>query len=195
MGHVLVVDDEEGIREFVVEVLEAAGHDVVGSPDGESAVRELRRRSFDLLITDLKMPGMDGLALLERAREADPSLEVVVLTAHGSIDAAVKAMKLGAFDFVQKPISGPDELRLMAARALERRSLLALREGASRGELEDPPLSYGDPAMERVVEALKKVASTEATVLLLGESGTGKELAARAIHGWSQRRAGPFVAI
>jgi len=195
VGQILVVDDEEGIREFVTEVLEGAGHQVVASADGNAALAELRRRSFELMITDLKMPGMDGLTLLERAREAEPSLEVIVLTAHGSVDAAVKAMKLGAFDFVQKPISGPDELRLIAARALERRSLLALRERASRSDLDPPELSYGDPTMARVVDALKKVAATEATVLLLGESGTGKELAARAVHDWSARHAGPFVAI
>jgi two-component system response regulator FlrC len=195
VGQILVVDDEEGIREFVAEALEGAGHDVVASASGDAALGELRRRSFDLMITDLKMPGMDGLTLLERAREAEPNLEVIVLTAHGSVDAAVKAMKLGAFDFVQKPISGLDELRLIAARALERRSLLALRERAARSDPDQPELSYGDPAMERVVDALKKVAATEATVLLLGESGTGKELAARAVHGWSARHAGPFVAI
>jgi two-component system response regulator AtoC len=195
MGRILVVDDEEGIRDFLVEALEAAGHHTVSSENGEAALQELGRRSFDLLITDLKMPGMDGLTLLERAREADANLEVVVLTAHGSVDTAVRAMKLGAFEFLLKPISGPDELRLIAARALERRALLTMQERSSLSELAEPPLSYGDPAMERVVEALKKVAATEATVLLLGESGTGKELAARAIHGWSERRTGAFVAV
>jgi len=195
VGRILIVDDEDGIRDFMVEVLETAGHQLTAAPDGESALRELGRTSFDLMITDLKMPGMSGLTLFERARTLDPNLEVIVLTAHGSVDVAVRAMKLGAFDFLQKPISGPEQLRLLAARALERRTLLAMQERASLTELEQPALSYGDPSMTPVVEALKKVAATPATVLLLGESGTGKELAARAVHQWSERAAGPFVAI
>jgi two-component system response regulator FlrC len=195
MGRILVVDDEDGIRDFLVEVLESAGHELSAAEDGEAALRELGRTSFDLMITDLKMPGIGGLALFERARALDPNLEVIVLTAHGSVDAAVKAMKLGAFDFLQKPLSGPEQLRLLAARALERRSLLAMQERSSLTEVEQPALGYGDPAMTRVVEALKKVASTPATVLLLGESGTGKEMAARAVHQWSDRAAGPFLAI
>jgi two-component system, NtrC family, response regulator AtoC len=195
MSRVLVVDDEEGIREFLAEVLEGAGHEVTETADGEAALSVLGRLGFDLMITDLKMPGMSGLTLFERARQLDPNLEVIVLTAHGSVDAAVQAMKLGAFDFLQKPISGPEQLRLIASRALERRSLLALQERTSLIDLEEPPLTYGDPSMRRVVEALKKVAVTPATVLLLGESGTGKEVAARAVHRWSDRKAGPFVAI
>jgi two-component system response regulator AtoC len=195
VSRILVVDDEEGIREFFVDALQASGHDVCSVSSGEAALRELRVRAFDLMITDLKMAGMGGLALLERAREAEPDLEVIVVTAHGSVDVAVQAMKCGAFDFLQKPLSGPDELRLIVARALERRSLLAMRERSSRTDPEDPALSYGDPAMTRVVEALRKVALTDASVLLLGESGTGKEVAARAVHRWSARASGPLVAI
>jgi DNA-binding NtrC family response regulator len=195
MSRILVVDDEEGIREFLSDVLEGAGHDVSAASDGESALSALGRLGFDLMITDLKMPGMSGLTLFERARQLDPNLEVIVLTAHGSVDAAVQAMKLGAFDFLQKPLSGPEQLRLLVSRALERRTLLAMQERTSLIDLEEPPLTYGDPSMKRVVEALKKVAVTPATVLLLGESGTGKEVAARAVHRWSDRKAGPFVAI
>src|SRR5690606_23804381 len=143
---------------------------------------------------DLKMPGMGGLELLERAKELEPNLEVIVLTAHGTVHTAVEAMKKGAFDFLQKPLSGPEELRLLVARALERRALLAEKESRSR-EPDELPLTYGDPTMAKVVQALKKVARTDATVLLYGESGTGKEVAARAIHDWSSRRSGPFVAI
>ncbi|MEB2310886.1 MAG: sigma-54 dependent transcriptional regulator [Sorangiineae bacterium] len=195
MGHILVVDDEEGIREFAAEALEVEGHVARAVSSGAAALAELAKSAFDLVITDLKMPGMDGLSLLKRARELQPELEVIVLTAHGSIDLAVEAMKLGAFDFLQKPVESPAELRLVAARALERRSLLTLKEGASRAELESPPLGYADAGMQRIVEALHKVARTDATVLLAGESGTGKEVAARAIHRHSPRGAGPFVAI
>ncbi len=195
MARILVVDDEEGIREFVAEALEDDGHVAVRAADGGVAAGLLTQRSFDLVITDLRMPKLDGMQLLRRIRAEQPETEVIVLTAHGTVTTAVEAIKAGAFDYLQKPISSPAELRLLAGRALERRSLLALRERARREAPETAPLTYGDPAMEPVVEALRKVARTRATVLLLGESGTGKEVAARAVHRWSERASGPFVAV
>jgi two-component system response regulator FlrC len=196
MARILVVDDEEGLRDFVAEALEADGHTAVKAEDGQSALARLRGHHFDLLITDLRMPGpIDGLALLRRARAEWPDMEVIVLTAFGTVETAVEAMRLGAFDYLQKPISSPSELRLLAARALERRSLLAFRDRAARDAPELPPLTYGDPAMAPVVDALRKVAPTDATVLITGESGTGKEVAARTIHALSGRSGGPFVAM
>jgi two-component system response regulator FlrC len=195
MAKILVVDDEEGVREFLAEALDDDGHETSMAANGEEALSCIDRQGFDLLLTDLKMPGMDGLELLRRAREIQPDLEVVVLTAHGSIDAAVEAMRLGAFDFLQKPLGSPAELRLLASRALERRSLLALKEGAAREASTDLLLTYGAASMKPVISALKKVAPTDATVLLMGESGTGKEVAARAVHRWSRRSEGPFVAV
>jgi two-component system response regulator FlrC len=195
MRRILVVDDEAGVREFVAEALEGDGTETLALASGEAAVEELGRRSYSLLLTDLKMPAMNGIELLTRAKELQPELEVIVLTAQGSVDAAVEAMKLGAFDFIQKPVSGPQELRLLAGRALERRSLLDIKETVARDAAGEPSLSYGDPKMAPVVEALGKVAKTQATVLLVGESGTGKEVAARAVHRWSGRANGPFVAI
>ncbi|MFP3939973.1 MAG: sigma-54-dependent transcriptional regulator, partial [Thermoanaerobaculia bacterium] len=152
-------------------------------------------RSFQLLVTDLKMPGLDGMALLRKVKAEQPETEVLVLTAYGSVDGAVEAMKLGALDYLQKPLSGPDEIRLLAERAAERFALRAFKARAEAEEARLPPLTYGAPAMEPVVAALRKVAPTQATVLLLGESGTGKEVAARAVHAWSPRRDGPFVAV
>ncbi len=195
MATILVADDEEGVRSFVAEALETEGHRVIQAADGDEAGRWLDRRSFHLLITDLKMPGMGGMDLLRKVRAEQPETEVLVLTAHGSVDGAVEAMKLGALDYLQKPLSGPDELRLLAARAAERFELRSLRERSAADEHEAPPLTYGAPAMEPVVAALEKVAPTQATVLLLGASGTGKEVAARAVHRWSPRRDGPFVAL
>ncbi len=195
MATILVADDEEGVRTFVAESLESAGHRVLQAADGDAAARLLDRRSFHLLITDLKMPGRDGMALLRKVKAETPETEVLVLTAYGSVDGAVEAMKLGALDYLQKPISGPDEIRLLAERAAERFDLEALRARTTEAEPDAPPLSYGAPAMEPVVEALRKVAPTGATVLLTGESGTGKEVAARALHHWSPRREGPFVAV
>lgn len=195
MRRILVVDDESGVREFVAEALEADGYETHALPSGEAALEELGKRQYALMFTDLKMPGMNGVELLTRARELQPELEVIVLTAQGSVDVAVDAMKRGAFDFIQKPVSGPQQLRLLAARALERRSLLDIKEHAAREGAGEPTLSYGDPKMDPVVEALQKVAKTTATVLLVGESGTGKEVAAKAVHRWSARHGGPFVAI
>ena len=196
MARILVVDDEEGIREFVAEALELSGHEAQTADSGDAAARVLARRSFDLLFTDLKMPGtLDGIGLLRKVKAEQPHLEVVVLTAHGSVDTAVEAMKLGAFDYLQKPVGSLTELRLLARRALEHRALVASRERQALDAPPTTPLSHGAPAMEKVVDALRKVARTNATVLLTGESGTGKEVAARQVHAWSGRADGPFVAI
>ena len=192
MARVLVVDDEEGIRSFIREALESEGHEVSEAPDGMAAARTLERQSFHLMISDLKMPGLDGLALLERARTAVPEMEVVMLTAHGTVDSAVQAMRLGAFDYLTKPLSGPAELRLIAERALERRRL---RQHSSGRPTTRHELVAVDPLMRGAVENLEKVAPTQATVLLLGESGTGKEVAARMVHDRSARRDGAFVAV
>jgi len=195
MARILVADDEEGLREYVAEALAADGHAVSLAVDGMDAAQRLARESFDLLLTDLRMPRMDGMALLRRARADQPEMEVVVLTAHGAVDTAVEAMKLGAFDYLEKPIGSPRELRMLVSRALERRALLASKDRAARDAPPLPPLGYGDPAMAPVVDALRKVARTNATVLLTGESGTGKEVAARTLHAWSERATGPFVAV
>jgi two-component system response regulator FlrC len=195
MARILVADDEPGLRAFLAETLELEGHEVSAAADGLEAERLLAARSFDLLITDLKMPGRDGMSLLRKARAEQPELEVIVLTAHGSVESAVEAMKLGAFEYLQKPLGGPDELALVAQRALERRRLLNLKDTAERAAEAEPRLSWGDPVMAPVVSAIEKVARTPATVLLLGPSGTGKEVAARAIHRLSDRRDRPFLAV
>jgi two-component system response regulator FlrC len=192
---VLVADDEEGLRSFIAEALESEGHEVVTVADGAEAIATTARRAFDVVVTDLKMPRADGLAVLDHVRAEQPDVEVIVLTAHASVETAVAAMKRGAFDYLQKPLGSPDELRLLVARALERRSLVKTRERVAAELPGELPLTYGDAAMVPVVESLRKVAPTNACVLLLGESGTGKEVAARAVHRWSHRSAGPFVAI
>src|SRR5215467_12709922 len=164
------------------DALEADGHTVVPARDGREAAHLLDKSGFDVVVTDLKMPGLDGMALLRKVREEQPEVEVIVLTAHGTVATAVEAMKLGAFEYLSKPLSGPDELRLLVARAVERRGLRDLRDRAERagGEGAAPTLSYGDPSMRAVAQAIEKVARTASTVLLLGQSGTGKEVAARA---------------
>ncbi|HUU03945.1 MAG TPA: sigma-54 dependent transcriptional regulator [Myxococcota bacterium] len=189
----LVVDDEEGIRSFIGEVLLGEGFQVTLAADGQEAVDLLARQSFHLMISDLNMPRIDGMALLRRVRAEQPEMEVIVLTAHGTVESAVEAMRLGAFDYLQKPLSGPDELRLITSRALERRRLLEdNRRLALHGEVE---MVATDPAMRKVSQQLAKVAPTDASVLLEGESGTGKEVAARRLHALSPRRERPFVAV
>jgi two-component system response regulator AtoC len=195
MERVLVVDDEEGIRSFISEVLEGEGLRVTQAADGEAAARLLARESFHLLLTDLKMPRMDGMTLLRKVRAEQPEMEVIVLTAHGTVETAVEAMKLGAFDYLGKPLSGPDELRLLVSRALERRRLREEQQRLAPSHDEPPGVVAQDPAMLAMLAQLKKVAVTDATVLLLGESGTGKEVTAQVVHRESRRSHGPFVAV
>ncbi len=195
MANILVVDDEPGIREFLADALATDNHDVAQAADGMEALRLVYDRAFDLMLTDLRMPGaLTGIDLLRKLKSEQPDTEVIVMTAHGSVETAVEAMKLGAYDYLQKPIGGPAELRLIVARALERRRLRA-KDEVQRQSYAIPPLSYGDPVMQPVITALEKVARTNSTVLLLGESGTGKEVAARTIHERSTRSDGPFVPV
>jgi two-component system response regulator FlrC len=195
VARVLVVDDEEGVREFVAESLARDGHEVVEAENGARAIAALESDGFDVVVTDLKMPVLDGMEVVRRARASWPDTEIIVLTAHGTVETAVEAMKLGARDYLTKPVGSPAELRMVVARALEHRALAIGRE---RERTSGPPplaLSFGDPAMKPVLEAIGKVARTSASVLLLGESGTGKSLVARAIHDASPRESGPFVAV
>ena len=195
MARLLIVDDEEGLRSFLEAALVSEGHHVTLAVDGADALLKLERAGFDLVLTDLKMPRVDGMAVLHHVRAEHPGTQVIMLTAFGTVETAVEAMKAGAFDFLQKPLGSPTELRLVVARALERRSLLDFRESVTRQSDALPPLTWGAKSMVPVVDALAKVARTEATVLLLGESGVGKEVAARTVHAQSRRAKGPFVAL
>jgi DNA-binding NtrC family response regulator len=193
VGRVLVADDEEGVRTFLAESLERAGHEVTQVADGAAAIRAVQEEPFDVVLTDLHMPGTDGMAVVRAVRTEQPDVEVIVLTAFGDVATAVEAMKLGAYDYLQKPVSGPTAVRELVAGALERRAKLV---AAPRAELATSvKLTFGAPAMTPVVEALARVAKTGATVLLQGESGTGKEVAARLIHETSPRAKKPFIAI
>jgi DNA-binding NtrC family response regulator len=191
-----VIDDEEGIRAFLAESLERDGHEVVQAADGADGLAAARDEPFDVVLTDLRMPNVDGMTVVRTLRTDQPTVEVVVLTAFGDVSSAVEAMKLGAFDYLQKPLESPAKVRDLVAAALARRAELGEpSSGVPAGGAVGPELTFGAPAMRAVIDALGRVARSNASVLLQGESGTGKEVAARAIHAKSPRAAEPFVAI
>ena len=193
---ILVVDDEPAQRQLVRAVLEGK-YEISSAAGGEEARRMLSGRGFDLVITDQRMTPMTGIELLAWIREHTPETPVIVLTAYGTIDSAVEAVKLGAEEYLSKPFKSPDELRLTVARVLEKKGLrdqgLVLRE---EREAEFPAdIVAESPAMRRVIELARQVAPLPSTVLLTGESGTGKEVVARLIHRESPRGDAPFVAV
>jgi two-component system, NtrC family, response regulator AtoC len=133
VARILIVDDEQGIREFLADALDDDGHQTTTAPDGVAALAALHDHAFDVMITDLRMPGaLDGIDLLRKSKADQPDMEVIVLTAHGSVENAVEAMRLGAFDYLQKPVASPSELRLLVRRALEHRQLLRMKDAAVR---------------------------------------------------------------
>jgi len=193
---VLVADDKENMLRLLERVL-GETCDVSVAADGDRALALLAAQSFDVVLTDIRMPGADGMEVLRRVRHESPSTEVVLMTAHGTVQSAVEAMKQGAYDYLEKPFD-PEAAALAVSRAAERK---ALREQAERlrRELQDV---YGfhslvgrSPAMRQVYALLERASTMDITVLLSGESGTGKELAAKAIHYRGARRDGPFVAV
>ncbi len=195
MWRILVVDDEEGIRTFIAKALENVGYKVSMAADGEEALQLITRNFFHLIISDQKMPKMDGLTLLKHCKMEAPESEFIMLTAYGSIDSAVEAMKLGAFDYLTKPIESLEELRLIVARALERFKLKNIQEVSTVQEEKAPKPDYVSNMMKNLMADLQKVAQTDASVLLIGESGTGKEVLANTIHHLSSRSNAPFVAV
>ncbi len=196
-ARLLVVDDELNIRGALAKILEKAGHTVSAAESGDAALNSLHEAPFDLIITDLKMVGMSGLELLRAAKQRQPEAEVIMMTAYGTVESAVNAMKAGAYDCLTKPID-PERLLHVAARALEYKALRGevrqLREQAAVATAFEHIVGRSR-AMRAVYEKVRQVSPTMATVLLSGESGTGKELVARAIHNRSQRKIGPFVTL
>ena len=197
MPDILLVEDKDSLRRVLCLTLENAGYSVTESADARAATQEISRAPHRLVLTDLRMPHGSGLDVLRAARAADPDIPVIVMTAYGSIDEAVQAMKDGAHDFLQKPVDS-NHLLLLVERALEQARLrtenILLREEWSR-RYGFPRIIGESEAIKRAVAETQRVSQTEANVLLLGESGTGKELFARAVHHLSPRRDKPFVAI
>ncbi len=202
-GRLLLVEDRDSLRRMLLRALGAEGYAVEPAATGEEGIERLREHTYDLVLTDLQLPGVSGLAVLAASRAAQPRTPVVVLTGYGTVGTAVEAMKLGAYDFLEKPVAIDDLVRLIAG-------ALAVRDGADGAGGENgtdadgsgvwsvpgaPPIVGRHPRLKTAIRMLSRVAPTESTVLLLGESGTGKELFAHALHGLSPRSAGPFIAV
>src|SRR5213594_3656261 len=194
---VLVVDDERSMRELLAIMLKQAGHDVTLAEGGEQAVEVLKSESFDLVITDLRMRKVDGLAVLRSTKEHSRHTVVLVVTAFASTETAVEAMKLGAYDYITKPFK-LDEIKLIVANALERKrlrdeNLYLKRQLETQRRFER--LIGKSPKLLEVLETVRKIADSHSTVMITGESGTGKELIAQAIHQQSNRRDKPFISV
>jgi len=197
MEPLLLVEDKNELRTMLRKALERSGYTVDEAPDGTAAIQKVRARRYLLVITDLKMPGASGLDVLRETKHADAAIPVILLTAFGSVEEAVTAMKEGAFDFLQKPVD-LDHLKLLVQRAARQQEML--RENLLLRE--EYTARYGFPrivgehtSIREISQQIQRIAATDSTALLLGESGTGKELFARAIHHLSNRREQPFVAL
>jgi DNA-binding NtrC family response regulator len=194
---ILLVEDKDSLRQMLATAIKKAGYRVDEAADGNAAVERIRKQPYQLIITDLRLPTLSGLEILKIQKETDPTIPVLLMTAYGTIEEAVEAMKQGAFDFVPKPVD-ISHLLLLVNRAVEQRRLMLenilLKEEAQ--QIYGIPKIIGDsPAIQAVSQAIQRVAPTDATVLLTGESGTGKEVFSRAIHQLSPRRDKPCVTV
>jgi len=193
---ILIVDDEASVGQFLSIMLEREGYKVEAVLSGKDALEKIAENPPQVVLADLRMPEMDGIELLTRIKEEDPRIAVVIMTAYGSLESAVEAMRKGAFDYVMKPFQ-IEEIKLVIKRAIEERKLreenLELKRRVKQYELKE--IVGKNEKFQKVLELAKKVAPTDSTVLIRGESGTGKELIAKAIHNMSPRANNPFIAI
>ena len=194
MSAILIVDDEAGVRASLGAVLRDEGYAVDVVDSGEAALEQVTRRAYDLILLDIWLPGLDGLATLERLRERRAESQVIMISGHASVEAAVRATKLGAFDFIEKPLS--IDKTVLAVRNALRQRRLEVENRALRARVDRRQTIVGDSVvMARLREQVAMAAPTNGRVLISGENGTGKELVARQIHALSHRRAGPFVEV
>ncbi|MBI5778828.1 MAG: sigma-54-dependent Fis family transcriptional regulator [Planctomycetes bacterium] len=194
---ILVVDDEEVIRNSLAEWLTDTGYESLTAADGPQALNIIKDADIDIMLADLKMPGMDGMQLMKQAQEINPDLSVIIMTAYGTIASAIDAIKAGAYDYLEKPFC-PERVEviinnIMAHKNVVRENIALKKELSRKYQFEE--LVGKSPKMQAVFELIKTVAKSNATVLILGETGTGKELVARAVHAESLRHKGPFVSL
>jgi DNA-binding NtrC family response regulator len=196
-ANILVVDDEESMRDSCQQALSREGNTVEVAEDGATGLAMLRKKPFDLVILDLKMPGLSGMEVLQRIREEAPEIVVIVITGYATVESAVEAMKQGAYDFIPKPFI-PESLRMIVKRGLEKRKL-TIENVLLRAQLRDKSGADGivgqSKTMQKVSELARQAASADTAVLISGEAGTGKELVARVIHSLSSRSDKPFIVV
>lgn len=200
MGRILVVDDERGMREFLTIMLQKEGYDVTTAGNGKEALEHISQKTYDIVITDIRMPNITGVDILKTVKEGSPETVVIMITAYASTETAVEAMKQGAYDYITKPFK-IEEIKLIVRNALEKRRLREenlilkrkIQEWTASGLIGG--IVGKSAAIARLIEIIVKIADSPSNVLITGESGTGKELIARAIHNYSYRKDHPFVAI
>jgi len=194
MANILIVDDERSIRNTLREILEYEKYKVDEAPDGPAAIKLIKNNDYDVVLLDIKMPRMDGMEVLEKIKDINPEVPVIMISGHGTIETAVEAVKKGAYDFISKP---PDLNRLLITirNALDKSNLITETKILKRQVSKTREILGESPAIQKIKETIKRVAPTEARVLITGENGTGKELVARWIHELSNRAKGPLVEV
>jgi DNA-binding NtrC family response regulator len=196
-AQILVIDDEPLMRDFLEETLVRSGFGVVTASDGTTGLGEIRSNSYDLVITDIRMPGVDGIGLLEETKKLQPEMAVIMMTAYASVETAVEALRLGASDYIMKPFT-PEKVERVVETVLRERKLECVNRYL-RSEIEEDynfaEMVGTSDAMQGIYDQINKISQSKASVLICGESGTGKELIARAIHNSSPRREKPFIKI
>lgn len=194
MPNILIIDDEKAIRKTLSEILSFEGYKIDEASDGEEGLKKFGEKSFDLVLCDIKMPKLDGIEFLERARDVNPDIPIIMISGHGNIDTAVEAVKKGAFDYVSKP---PDLNRLLITlrNATEKQNLVTETKVLKRKVSKVQEMVGGSNSIEKIKDTIEKVAPTDARVLITGDNGVGKELVARWIHEKSNRNSGPMVEV
>lgn len=194
MSNILIIDDERAIRKTLGEILSYEGYKIEEASDGEEGLKKFREKVFDVVLCDIKMPKLDGIEFLDKAREANPDIPIIMISGHGTIETAVEAVKKGAFDYISKP---PDLNRLLITlrNAMDKTSLVTETKVLKRKVTKVQEMIGESPAIQRIKDTIEKVAPTEARVLITGENGVGKELVARWLHEKSNRANGPLIEV
>jgi two-component system nitrogen regulation response regulator NtrX len=194
MSQILIIDDERAIRKTLGEILSYEGYKVDEASDGEEGLKKFKEKTYDVVLCDIKMPKLDGIEFLDKAREANPDVPIIMISGHGTIETAVEAVKKGAFDYISKP---PDLNRLLITlrNAMDKTSLVTETKVLKRKVSKVQEMIGDSPAIQRIKDTIEKVAPTEARVLITGENGVGKELVARWLHEKSNRASGPLIEV
>ena len=194
MSSILIIDDERAIRKTLGEILSYEGYKIEEASDGEEGLRKFKEKAYDVVLCDIKMPKLDGIEFLDKAREANPDVPIIMISGHGTIETAVEAVKKGAFDYISKP---PDLNRLLITlrNAMDKTSLVTETRVLKRKVSKTQEMIGESPAIQRIKDTIEKVAPTDARVLITGENGVGKELVARWLHEKSNRAGGPLVEV